>query len=461
MSTIFEADILLAQKNQQWFNDNSGLVLKWGQMVFLVNTGRYKIGNGSTTLAALPFYGVNTALEQRVTDLENGLDATTIIADSALALATSASSDAAAAMAAALAAATVAPSSRVLFGTGTGYSSSVHLKYTTDVFGNPTLSVGDGGGVSIFGSSYAGIQGVGFNDFKILGRNSSCVINLSVFGDITYSGTHSFVGGAFNVNTGQTQDAISIATNGSITFNPNNAVVTVKSYLVPDKIGKAATDSIILSETNSSIIHGSIGFESIANNAILNWYGKLKIGTQTPLSDFDINIAKSVNGIVGISITNPYSTGFTGSVVYMGQSSSDYSQIARWSPTATNNLTGTNLTFQDALHLVNNMGGGVSNGPIYIQGNPLIHILGNSSSNMMMRHDSVGVRIGIGSTIGNSNTVMLQVGTQFIYDDTSGLNLSTPLEVSATKVKFSSLPTSPAGLSAGELWNNLGIVNIV
>lgn len=54
---IKEVDLLLGQKNSAWFTQNSGHVLRWGQIVFLVNTGRFKIGNDSTTLGALPFYG--------------------------------------------------------------------------------------------------------------------------------------------------------------------------------------------------------------------------------------------------------------------------------------------------------------------------------------------------------------------------------------------------------------------
>lgn len=55
--TILEVDILLGQKDTVWFTDNSGRRLRYGQIVFLANTGQYKLGNGTTTIAALPFYG--------------------------------------------------------------------------------------------------------------------------------------------------------------------------------------------------------------------------------------------------------------------------------------------------------------------------------------------------------------------------------------------------------------------
>lgn len=51
------ADLRQGYKNQAWFDANPTLVLKEGQVVHLLQTGTYKIGNGSTTLSALAFLG--------------------------------------------------------------------------------------------------------------------------------------------------------------------------------------------------------------------------------------------------------------------------------------------------------------------------------------------------------------------------------------------------------------------
>lgn len=50
-------DIRLGYKNQAWFDANPTLVLKQGQAAFLEQTGRYKLGNGTTDLQTLAFLG--------------------------------------------------------------------------------------------------------------------------------------------------------------------------------------------------------------------------------------------------------------------------------------------------------------------------------------------------------------------------------------------------------------------
>lgn len=51
------ADIRQGYKNQAWFDANPTLVLKEGQVVHLLQTGRYKIGDGITELSDLDFIG--------------------------------------------------------------------------------------------------------------------------------------------------------------------------------------------------------------------------------------------------------------------------------------------------------------------------------------------------------------------------------------------------------------------
>jgi hypothetical protein len=50
-------DIRLGYKDSTWFTANATLVLKVGQMVYLQQTGTYKIGDGVTQLSALSFLG--------------------------------------------------------------------------------------------------------------------------------------------------------------------------------------------------------------------------------------------------------------------------------------------------------------------------------------------------------------------------------------------------------------------
>ena len=50
-------DIRLGYKDSAWFTANATLVLKAGQTVYLLQTGTYKIGDGTTQLSALSFLG--------------------------------------------------------------------------------------------------------------------------------------------------------------------------------------------------------------------------------------------------------------------------------------------------------------------------------------------------------------------------------------------------------------------
>lgn len=68
---IVNGSLELGYKNLAWFTANPTLVLKEGQIVYLEQTGTYKIGNGISTLSALSFLGVSSETQtlQNVTDL--------------------------------------------------------------------------------------------------------------------------------------------------------------------------------------------------------------------------------------------------------------------------------------------------------------------------------------------------------------------------------------------------------
>lgn len=56
-------DIRLGYKDSTWFTANATLVLKAGQTVYLLQTGTYKIGDGTTQLSALSFLGTSNSLQ--------------------------------------------------------------------------------------------------------------------------------------------------------------------------------------------------------------------------------------------------------------------------------------------------------------------------------------------------------------------------------------------------------------
>ena len=53
-------DIQIGYKNSAWFTTNATLILKIGQVVYLEQTGTYKIGDGITQLSALSFLGTGS-----------------------------------------------------------------------------------------------------------------------------------------------------------------------------------------------------------------------------------------------------------------------------------------------------------------------------------------------------------------------------------------------------------------
>ena len=70
---IVNGSLELGYKDLAWFGANPTLVLKQGQIVFLEQTGTYKIGDGVSTLSALSFLGISSETQtlQNVTDLGN------------------------------------------------------------------------------------------------------------------------------------------------------------------------------------------------------------------------------------------------------------------------------------------------------------------------------------------------------------------------------------------------------
>ena len=66
-----DGTIQLGYKNTAWFTANASLVLLVGQIVYLEQTGTYKLGDGVTQLSALSFLGLSAETQtlQAVTDL--------------------------------------------------------------------------------------------------------------------------------------------------------------------------------------------------------------------------------------------------------------------------------------------------------------------------------------------------------------------------------------------------------
>jgi hypothetical protein len=309
-----------------------------------------------------------------------------------------------------------APATQIMYGTGSGFASSSNFYVTLDVFNNPTVFIGGNSGVLLgVTGSFGYIQGVGYNDFKILARNSASSITLSVAGDITHLGNHIFAAGTFNVNTGQASNAISIATNGTITLNPNNSTVKVISYLEPDRIGKPSTQSVLLMETNSNIAHGSIGFADNSDDAIFNWFGKIKIGNDSPLSfPRDFMIAKPHG--VSLVYTSTPSNGYV--ETFWGQNGLNYGYSVKfntgWGSTS---YIGTSVNVADTMYFTNIIGGGTNTSRFVIAPYAIMALNGQAETNSGFRSDEIGLRVHRQDKLHTVNTMQFQVGDQLMYDE--------------------------------------------
>lgn len=69
-----DVDIQLGYKNAAWFATNAAHVLEVGQIVYLEQTGTYKLGDGTSVLSALSFLGASGSGVQTVTG--DGVDNT-------------------------------------------------------------------------------------------------------------------------------------------------------------------------------------------------------------------------------------------------------------------------------------------------------------------------------------------------------------------------------------------------
>jgi hypothetical protein len=68
---IVDGSLQLGYKDSAWFTANATLVLLAGQVVYLQQTGTYKVGDGTTQLSALTFLGASGDMLKSVYDVDN------------------------------------------------------------------------------------------------------------------------------------------------------------------------------------------------------------------------------------------------------------------------------------------------------------------------------------------------------------------------------------------------------
>lgn len=135
--------------------------------------------------------------------------------------------------------------------------------------------------------------------------------------------------------------------------------------------------------------------------------GSIKIGTGTPLASFNLNVASSTNAVVTIT---GQGVGTYASSIYIGQSGANFAQISKYSSGYVVAMSGTSVQYADALHLES------PNRKVILQGDVVYNFINYTATNTGTRLDSVGYRIGLLSTLHTVNTKLFQAGTMSYHE---------------------------------------------
>lgn len=150
---------------------------------------------------------------------------------------------------------------------------------------------------------------------------------------------------------------------------------------------------------------------TVTTNSALSFISnKLNIGTGTPMAALDLNISRSLAGVVasvGMSITNTDTTGVSG--INIGESTTNRFALIRFGSTSSSVVTGTSLNYQNTTVIASSSGVSFGSGNLYIIGNPIINIVGSIATNMGTRLDATGLRIGQINTLHTTNSAVLDI----------------------------------------------------
>lgn len=135
--------------------------------------------------------------------------------------------------------------------------------------------------------------------------------------------------------------------------------------------------------------------------------GKIKIGTTASVVPLDLEISSTSAGTVGITIMN--ATANSAEAIYIGQNGNSYASFTRLNSTFSASVLGTSVPGNNLLIVQNNVSGSVSNGPFGFGGSIIYNFGGNTGTNYGTRLDSVGWRLDKLNTLHTANTKLFQV----------------------------------------------------
>lgn len=277
-------NIELGYKDAAWFAANPTKVLLAGQIVYLQQTGTYKIGDGTTTLSALTFLGGTSSTPTIQQVLTAGSTATTTITTTGFIK-------------------TAGTSAQFLKADGS-VDSSTYLT-TLGTAATSITTTGTSGASTLI----ANVLNVPNYTLAGLGGTTLAAVNaqnLSVFA----ATTSLQLAGVISDETGS----------GALVFGTSPTFTT--NITTPEIIGSSASSGTLTLQSTSNATKGKILFGTSAYDEVNN---RLGLGISSPVYDFDL--IKSVPAsYVGANVQNTSATGYS-VIEVLGNNNTTYASL--------------------------------------------------------------------------------------------------------------------------------------
>ena len=211
-------------------------------------------------------------------------------------------------------------------------------------------------------------------------------------------------------------------TNKSDSYTASSSTTYSNTKALVD--GLATKQDTLVSATNIKTVNSNslLGSGNVSVGTILGTVGTTAtLGTPVP---YGSGVANTVTSSPFISI---YNVGASSRIYLANTSASQvqaygfnegaqYSGIYRYgSALAISVVPGTSLP---SAGVVNLYSGNNNNSPIYITGSPIIHGVGQTSTNVATRHDGTGWRVGTMADVHTANTLPFEVGGKAKFNST-------------------------------------------